>query len=690
MNNKGTTIRCITCLFFILFLASGITRGDAKNYDKQQGMEEDSLLRVLGSTKNTDERISLLFQLANINWQTPKEVVYLEEIVETAEKLDSTNNLYTAVSSLGRYYCNSGQLDSLSYWDAFVDSVSKVHKEVPEALFEFRNYTCRYHLIHEDYELAMNEAVRLQILSQKENNKQGMVASCENLGLIYLVIGRDSDAIVAFEKGMEVLKELDNQPDYEIQIMSYMLMSYLKLGQLDKAKKSLDYFDAVLRKMEQIPRFQNTYAFRRKRCLMYSFYIELYVAQKDADKASEAVSNASSCMKEDIGADVSSVYNQAMARYYYFTGDYKQALISVDKVLALRNMIDPLKIKVEILKKMGHKDEALKVSKQTLDLVEHQNIKAFNRQLNQLRTLHTLNEKEKQVRELEFQKVQLNSKQKQLIGVLILLLILLVLLYLLFRYANRTRRLKNALQKEQISLLESSEHLRVAKEKAEEADRMKSSFLANISHEIRTPLNAIVGFSQLLGDASEEEREEFIKIIGNNTELLLSLVNDVLDLSRLEADSFSLVIKESNIQDCCRNALDSIKHRVEEGVKLTFTCPDEPLYINTDPLRLQQLLVNLLTNAAKFTAAGEINLNFSIDTTKKEIVFSVTDTGIGIPLDKQNSIFNRFEKVDDFKQGTGLGLSICRVIAGRLGGTIRVDSSYTDGARFVFVMPYDS
>lgn len=690
MNNKGTTIRCITCLFFILFLASGITCGDAKNYDKQQGMEEDSLLRVLGSTKNTDERISLLFQLANINWQTPKEVVYLEEIVETAEKLDSTNNLYTAVSSLGRYYCNSGQLDSLSYWDAFVDSVSKAHKEVPEALFEFRNYTCRYHLIHEDYELAMNEAVRLQILSQKENNKQGMVASCENLGLIYLVIGRDSDAIVAFEKGMEVLKELDNQPDYEIQIMSYMLMSYLKLGQLDKAKKSLDYFDAVLRKMEQIPRFQNTYAFRRKRCLMYSFYIELYVAQKDADKASEAVSNASSCMKEDIGADVSSVYNQAMARYYYFTGDYKQALISVDKVLALRNMIDPLKIKVEILKKMGHKDEALKVSKQTLDLVEHQNIKAFNRQLNQLRTLHTLNEKEKQVRELEFQKVQLNSKQKQLIGVLILLLILLVLLYLLFRYANRTRRLKNALQKEQISLLESSEHLRVAKEKAEEADRMKSSFLANISHEIRTPLNAIVGFSQLLGDASEEEREEFIKIIGNNTELLLSLVNDVLDLSRLEADSFSLVIKESNIQDCCRNALDSIKHRVEEGVKLTFTCPDEPLCINTDPLRLQQLLVNLLTNAAKFTAAGEINLNFSIDTTKKEIVFSVTDTGIGIPLDKQNSIFNRFEKVDDFKQGTGLGLSICRVIAGRLGGTIRVDSSYTDGARFVFVMPYDS
>lgn len=687
MNNKSTTDIVIVCLFIILFFISGTSRGYAKMYEKQQQSAEDSLLSVLERTKDTGMQMELIHKLSRLNWQTPKEVTYLKELIRIADASDSTSYYFMAASSLGRYYCNAGQLDSLLYWDVAVDSVAKAHKEVPEALFEFRNYVCRYYLINGDYELAMNEAVQLQMLSDKEGNKQGLVNSCENLGLIYLVIGRDSAALASFESGLKVLKELDDQPDYEIQLMSYMPISYLKLGELDKMKNMLEYFDTLLRKMERSSSYRNNYPFRRKKCLLYSFYIELYVAQNNETKALEAVRKASSYMQENIGADVSSVYDQAMARYYYFTKDYEQALVFTDKVIALKEMVETLEQKVDILKKMGRKDEALEVSKRMLKLIEQSNINAFNRQLNQLRVLHELNEKEKQARELDFQRVQLSHKQKQLLGVSLLLALLLVLLYMLFRYANRTRKLKNDLQQERVSLIESSEHLRIAKEKAEEADRLKSSFLANISHEIRTPLNAIVGFSQLLEDASEEERPEFIKIISNNSELLLSLVNDVLDLSRLEADSFGLILKESKIQDCCRNALDSIRHRVVEGVKLTFTCPEEDFYMTIDPLRLQQLLVNLLVNATKFTTEGEINLDFRVDEEKQEVTFSVTDTGIGIPLEKQESIFNRFEKVDEFKQGTGLGLSICRVIAERFAGTIKVDSAYTKGARFVFTIP---
>lgn len=687
MINKGTVKERVFQLFIILFFVSISFNGYAKIYEKQSNVAEDSLLSILGSSKDPVIQMRVLNELSHLNWQTPKEVVYLKELIRIAEAADSINNYYSAVSSLGRYYCNTGQLDSLSYWDSVVDSVASARKQVPEALFEFRNYTCRYYLINEDYELAMNEAVRLQMLSEKENNKQGLISSCENLGMIYLVIGRDSAAVSAFEKGMEVLKELGDQPDYELQIMSYMMLSFLKLGELDKTEQALAYFNSLLQKMEYNSPYYKTYPFRRKKCLMYSFYVELYVARENSNKALEAVRMASSYMYENIGADVSTVYDHAMAHYYYFMKDYKQALASIDKVLAVRDMVDALKLKIEILKMMDRKDEALKVSEKMLELVKQSNITAFNRQLNQLRTLHRLNEKEKQTRELEFQKVQLVHKQNQLLAALSLSVVLLVLLYTLYRYANRTRKLKNELQKERGFLIESGENLRIAKEKAEEADRLKSSFLANISHEIRTPLNAIVGFSQLLEDASEEEREEFIKIIGNNSELLLSLVNDVLDLSRLEADSFSLVIQNSKVQDCCRNALDSIKHRVAEEVNLTFTCPDEDIYMNIDPLRLQQLLVNLLVNATKFTTEGSINLDFRVDKEKQEVVFSVTDTGIGIPLDKQKSIFNRFEKVDEFKQGTGLGLSICRVIAERFGGTIRVDSSYTKGARFIFTIP---
>lgn len=680
----------IVCLFFLSFLISFPMVGYAKTLDEQIQSPEDSLLSVLKESKDVGLQMKSLHQLSLLHWQTPEEVNYLKELIRIAEASDSTYYFYLAASSLGRYYCNAGQLDSLTYWDSVVDSVAVIRKQVPEALFEFRNYVCRYYLMNGDYELAMNEAVKLQILSDKENNKQGLINSCENLGLIYLVIGRDSAALSAFEKGLSILKELGDRPDYEIQLMSYMPISYLKLGKLDRAEEILKYYGSVLHEMENASYTDTNYPFRRKKCLLYSFYIELYVAQQNKEKALEAVGKASSYMQANIGADVSSVYNQAMARYYYFIKDYKQALHYVDEVLAIQSMTDALKLKVDILRMMGRKDEALELNKRLIVQIEQSNIKAFNRQLNQLRVLHDLNEKEKQARELEFQRVQLSHKQKQLVGVLMLLILLLVLLYLLFRYANKTRKLKNDLQYERNSLVESSEHLRIAKEKAEEADRMKTSFLANISHEIRTPLNAIVGFSQLLGDASAEEREEFIKIISNNSELLLSLVNDVLDLSRLEANAFSLVMVESNIQDCCSNALDSVRHRVAEGVELTFTCPDEALCLNIDPFRLQQLLVNLLTNAAKFTDAGEINLDFRVDKEKKQVVFSVTDTGIGIPQDKHDCIFNRFEKVDEFKQGTGLGLSICRVIADRFGGTIQVDSSYTGGARFVFVMPYEN
>lgn len=248
--------------------------------------------------------------------------------------------------------------------------------------------------------------------------------------------------------------------------------------------------------------------------------------------------------------------------------------------------------------------------------------------------------------------------------------------------------MKNVLQKEREALIETTRKLRVAKEEAEESSRMKAAFVANISHEIRTPLNAIVGFSGLLEDADEEERKEFIHIINNSSDLLLNLVSDVLDLSRLDSTNFKLTLADCNIYDCCRKVQESIQPRIQSGVDLTLTFSDKDFVMKTDGLRVQQLLLNLLSNAAKFTEQGEINLDYRVDREGKRVVFSVTDTGSGIPPEKQESIFNRFEKIDEFKQGTGLGLPICRVIADRLNGTLTLDATYTRGARFIFVHPF--
>ena len=276
-------------------------------------------------------------------------------------------------------------------------------------------------------------------------------------------------------------------------------------------KSTLVRFEESLRKIESYKSdIRENYPIKAKKCLLYANYLNLYVAEKNLPKARETVSLLPSYMDESMGPDVTSVYDLAMARYYFFIKDYPQALREIDKVLAVDYSSEPLKLKVDILKAAGRTDEALKQYAELLSLVEQTNVTAFTRQLNQLRMLHDLNDKKMQEQKLLYQKRQLSEKQLQLTASILVSCILLVLLYVLFRYSNRTRKLKNDLQVERETLIETTESLRVAKEQAEESNRLKTSFVANISHEIRTPLNAIVGFADLLQDADEAERNEYL------------------------------------------------------------------------------------------------------------------------------------------------------------------------------------
>ncbi|MBS1319166.1 MAG: two-component sensor histidine kinase [Parabacteroides sp.] len=658
--------------------------------ENQKKSVQDSLLSVLRNTTDVKVKLKSLLGLSRLNWETPEEVGYLQQLMETAATVDSMNHYYYALSGLGRYYCNLNKLDSLLYWGGIFDSVTKVRKETPHEAFDFLNYYCRYYLNNEEYELAMNEAVRLQMLSDETGNLQGTISSNEYLGLIYIMIGRDRDAATALEKGMSLLKESGGQPDYEMQLTPFLLIAYLRLNELEKMRSLLVYYESVIHMMEsEQPAKWMNYPFRQKYCFLYSYYTNLYIAEDKPKEAKKAMQQASSYVDDTNRNDpfLISVYNLAMARYYFYVKKYPEAIREIDKVLSVDYSTEPLKLKAEILKAAGKKEEALVFYDQLLTFVEQINVKVFTRQLNQLRTLHDLNEQKIQEQRLVYQKEQLSQKQTQLTVSLVFFGVLLLLFSFLLRYVYHVRKLKDDLQKERGVLIDTTDKLRIAKEQAEESNRLKSAFVANISHEIRTPLNAIVGFSGLLEDADEEERKEFIRIINNNSDLLLDLVNDVLDLSRLESGSYNLNLKECNIYACCKDVEKSVQQKIQPGVNLTLTCSEKDFVMKTDILRLQQLLLNLLTNAAKFTAQGEINLDYQVDKEKMQVIFSVTDTGCGVPPDKQESIFNRFEKVDEFKQGAGLGLPICRTIAGLFGGTLTVDPAYTGGARFIFVHP---
>lgn len=232
--------------------------------------------------------------------------------------------------------------------------------------------------------------------------------------------------------------------------------------------------------------------------------------------------------------------------------------------------------------------------------------------------------------------------------------------------------------------------LRMAKEKAEESDRLKSAFLANMSHEIRTPLNAIVGFSSVLiseEDCDEEMRQEYSQIIRKNSDLLLRLINDILDISRLETGKIRLTYGEFDVVDVCRNVLATTEHAKPPGVEYVLNAPHECLMIRTDVQRLQQILINLLSNANKFTTDGTITLSYWLEPAEGRIYFSVTDTGCGIPVGDAQKVFGRFEKLNEYAQGTGLGLAISKITINRMGGDIWVDESYREGARFVFYQP---
>ena len=228
--------------------------------------------------------------------------------------------------------------------------------------------------------------------------------------------------------------------------------------------------------------------------------------------------------------------------------------------------------------------------------------------------------------------------------------------------------------------------LEAARIKAEESDRLKSAFLANMSHEIRTPLNAIVGFSKLVIDAEcTNEKEQYAEIIERNSELLLNLFNDILDLSSLEADSLSFNIRPIKLIDICLQLEQQFCYKVKNGTKLILDDVDTELYVSGDWNRIIQIISNLLSNAAKFTPKGEIHFGYR---EKEDFVeFYVKDSGIGIPAERVATIFQRFGKINDFVQGIGLGLTLCRMLVEKMGGRIWLRSQEGKGSRFYFTLP---
>ena len=684
--NNWISIRMGMVIVIFLGVSCGSTKSSTPPPAKDRLTEIDSLERLLPDCPTIASTLPLLRRLAFLYQQQSEMKVYNERLYENAMAVDSISVAYLGLKNLAEYYYDQSVRDSLEYYCSLVDSIAKARHEYPNVLFDVKSLSSQDLLWLGNYELAMSEAMDLYRLASNLDHRYGLLRCSETLGLIYQRIRRDSDAVVSFQESLDLLKDIKDVPDImdtKVRLTSYQLESSVRTKQYASTERILGQYKALLDEQYKIYQEKNDLlSIKREYWLLYSFYTSFYLSQGDLENAKRSLDQASSYADSNwVEGDYAiNTYLAVKARYHKAAGDIPLALHCINEVLETERLPEDIQFKADILKEQGLLGEVMALYDELYSTLTKRRGTSFLRQVNQLRTLHELHEKELKETELKEAGQRIARKQDLLIFILSISVVLLILLYVLFLYYRHLRSLKNQLQREKELLKE--------KTRAEEASLMKSAFLANMSHEVRTPLNAIVGFSGLLVEPStdEEERKEYSSIIRNNTDLMLNLVNDVLDLSRMETGDLHFDIKDHPLLVCCQMALESVRHRIPDGVKLTFSPAGEPITVRVDNLRLQQLLTNLLTNSAKFTEKGEINLSFQLEPDRKKVRIAVTDTGAGIPLEKQATIFNRFEKLDDYKPGVGLGLSICLLIAERLDGALFIDSSYTDGARFVLIL----
>ena len=327
--------------------------------------------------------------------------------------------------------------------------------------------------------------------------------------------------------------------------------------------------------------------------------------------------------------------------------------------------------KADLLVKMGNKEEAYGQYGKVFSYIKTSFEKNYPKEIDRLCTRF-------QADQLAYQneRDRIVSMRFYLAGIIVSVLFLIFLLVLGWK---KIFRLKHSQMRQE-----------AMKEKAVQAIQRKNMFLSNMSHEVRTPLNAIVGFSAVLTDEDEsfddESRREFSEIIKVNSFQLLKLINDILDFSDFENDNITFNIRTHDAVKLCNEVVETVMASRKLEVEMRFDTDLSVLMLDTDDARLRQVLINLLVNATKFTEQGSIVLELKMADAGTAL-FSVTDTGCGIPPEKQHLIFERFEKLNDFVQGSGLGLSICQLIVKYMNGKLWVDSGYTRGARFCFTHP---
>ena len=539
-------------------------------------------------------------------------------------------------------------------------------------LFKIEQIAINSYCLKGDIGLALNKAQ--QMLEEAKNYKSdiGIALAFQAIGDTYMHSNQNEQAYTVFEDAEKRFENI-NDDQSKLRLMIQQMQVCADLGKMDDLQRHLIAASKLLDHSNHLTP-QKYFAFY----LLY--YRTLYnIGIRDAELARLSLEQINQSQFLEQAFAYGRYY--LTTRYYELIGDYVTALNYSDSTLQavgiggnINEYKNVLVVKAALLEKNNLKEAACELYELTNNLSDSLNISRYSRQIDSLHIAYWVDQMALEITA---------ANNKLLTNVLIYSILLLLVVGVVIFLVRRQNR----------HLLLSRSRLSNMRQEATESYQTKSLFLSNMSHELRTPLNAIVGFSQLLGTEDEIDdatKEQCGALIQQNADLLLKLFNDVADFSALCDNKIRFTYQRCDVVDLCRNVLDTVDKVKRTNAMVKFATSVDNLELNTDSGRLQQVLINLLINATKFTPEGTITLRLEVDTAQQEAVFSVEDTGCGIPLEKQPHIFERFEKLHEGVQGAGLGLSICQLIVNHVGGRIWIDPAYTQGARFVFTHPLNA
>ena len=528
-----------------------------------------------------------------------------------------------------------------------------------------------------DISLATNRAQLMYEEAKATDYQFGMVVANQAIGDAYNTIANMGDkALESYQDALTELSNISDQHPYRAQLLLKMSNVLQRKGRLEEAEKILEELEKIL---YQEPDYPTDFFFCIEKT---NFAISHgHLSQDYLDEANIWLHKMDSIYQLHPEKFYRFHLDYTTAAYYRAMGNWdkqywKQALDIYSKLQAEYSGNKRSTYyrwtsleKIYLCKIQGMAMEACRIYQELYPPIDTLASQSYIRQINTIKAKYQV-DKAETASNNEYNKIITSI----LVGTMALVTLFVLLAILLKR------------QREKVKL--STQKLATSRINAENAMRAKSVFLSNMSHEIRTPLNALSGFSSLLTEEGldDETRRQCNEVIQQNSELLLKLINDVIDLSSLEFGKLQFCIAQHDAVSICRNVIDTVNKVKQTQAELTFTTELEEMPIETDDSRLQQVLINLLINATKFTPQGSIVLKLEKET-DDTVLFTVTDTGCGIPKDKQANIFQRFEKLNENVQGSGLGLSICQLIIEHIGGQIWIDSEYTEGSRFCFTHP---